>query len=67
MLPVPMLAFTTLLLASGCKKEAARPAPPPAEVGVVTVTPADGVSLLPVSSTARLLMVRLPEAPAPKL
>jgi membrane fusion protein, multidrug efflux system len=35
-----MLALAALLLPIGCKKEAARPAPPPAEVGVVTVAPA---------------------------
>ena len=40
MLPVPMLAVTALVLTTGCKKEAARPAPPPAEVGIVTVEPA---------------------------
>jgi membrane fusion protein (multidrug efflux system) len=40
MLPLELLGLTVLLLATGCKKEAARPAPPPAEVGIVTVTPA---------------------------
>ena len=35
-----MLALAALMLPTGCKKEAARPAPPPAEVGVVTVAPA---------------------------
>ena len=34
---------------------------------IVTVTPAEGVSRLAVSSTARLRIVRLPEAPARKL
>ena len=40
MLPVPMLAVTALVLTTGCKKEAVRPALPPAEVGIVTVGPA---------------------------
>lgn len=39
MLSVQMLALSALVLATGCRKEAARPAPPPAEVGVVTVEP----------------------------
>jgi membrane fusion protein (multidrug efflux system) len=34
------LAITALVLPAGCRKPAARPAPPPPEVGIVTVAPA---------------------------
>ena len=40
MLSVPTLAVAALALTTGCKKEAPRSAPPPAEVGIVTVAPA---------------------------